>query len=252
MLGGCASVPTDPADREAYYEANDSLEPLNRSIFSFNLGLDRVLFKPVATAYRDFLPQTLRDGIRNFLNNLRSPVILANNLLQGDVEAAKTTVARFATNTLVGFGGFGDPAGDMGAKFRNEDFGQTLAVWGAGEGPFLMLPVLGPSNPRDLVGLVADILIDPINIWASNTDNKSVTYSRTLVAGIDKRSRVLKTLDDLEKSSLDFYATIRSLYRQIRDDSINNGESQDTIPSPSLSFEDDDDPVLGPRAELIR
>lgn len=250
LLGGCASAPSDPADREAYYEANDPLEPLNRSIFSFNLGLDRVLLKPVATVYRSMLPQTLRNGIRNLLNHLRMPVILANNLLQGDVEAAQTTIARFATNTLLGFGGFGDPASDMGAKFRDEDFGQTLAVWGVGEGPFLMLPVLGPSNPRDTVGLVAEFLIDPINIWAGNTDNEAVTYSRTLVRGIDKRSRHIKVLDDLEKSSLDFYATIRSLYRQIREDSIRNGETQDTIPSPSLSL--DDDAVLGPRAELIR
>ena len=140
----------------------------------------------------------------------------------------------------------------MGAKFRDEDFGQTLAVWNAGEGPFLMLPVFGPSNPRDVVGLVVDFVIDPVGIWASNTDNEGVTYSRTLLRGIDKRSRNIKTLDDLEKSSLDFYATIRSLYRQIREDSIRNGESQDTILSPSLSLEDDDDIVLGPRAELIR
>ena len=252
LLGGCAGVPADPVDREAYYEANDSLEPLNRSIFEFNLGLDRALLKPVATVYRDALPSVLRNGVRNFLNQIRTPVILANNLLQGDWAGAQVTIARFATNTLIGFGGLGDPTSDMGAEFRDEDFGQTLAVWNASEGPFLMLPVFGPSNPRDVVGLVVDILIDPVGIWASNTDNDGMTYTRTLLRGIDKRSRNIKTLDDLEKSSLDFYATIRSLYRQIREDSIRNGESQDTIPSPSLSLEDDDDVVLGPLAELIR
>ena len=115
-----------------------------------------------------------------------------------------------------------------------------------------MLPVFGPSNPRDVVGLVVYFLIDPVGIWASNTNNDGMTYTRTSLRGIDKRSRNIKTLDDLEKSSLDFYATIRSLYRQIREDSIRNGESQDTIPSSSLSLEDDDDVVLGPLAELIR
>jgi phospholipid-binding lipoprotein MlaA len=252
LLGGCAGIPSDPVDREAYYEANDSLEPLNRTIFDFNLALDRGVLKPVATVYRDALPATLRNGIRNFLNHLRTPIILANNLLQGDWPGAQVTIARFATNTLIGFGGFGDPASDMGAKFRDEDFGQTLAVWNVSEGPFLMLPLLGPSNPRDVVGLIVDTLSDPFGIWAGNTDNEKLVYAGTLLRGIDKRSRHIKTLDDLEASSLDFYATIRSLYRQIREDSINNGESQDTIPSPSLSFEDDDDVVLGPRAELIR
>ncbi len=252
LLGGCAGVPADLAGRQAYYEANDALKPLNRSIFKFNLFLDRILFKPVAVAYRGVLPTAMQNGIRNFLNYIRTPVIFANNLLQGDVAGAQATFARFATNTLVGFGGFGDPASDMGAKFRDEDFGQTLAVWGVGEGSYLMLPVLGPSNPRDVVGLVVDFVIDPINWWAADTDNEEVTYGRTLLRGIDKRSRNIKTLDDLESSSLDFYATIRSLYRQIRNDSIRNGETQDTIPSPSISFEDDDDKTLGPRAELTR
>ncbi|MEX2614603.1 MAG: VacJ family lipoprotein [Alphaproteobacteria bacterium] len=251
LLGGCAGVPTDKAGQEAYYEANDPIEPFNRAIFSLNRGLDAVLFKPAATLYRDALPQTMRDGIRNFLNNLRTPVILANNLLQGDVDAAKVTVSRFTTNTIIGFAGFGDPAGDLGAKFRDEDFGQTLAVWGAGEGPYLMLPVLGPSNPRDAVGLVVDTLIDPINIWAANTDRDEIPLARTVVRGLDERSRYLKTLDDLEKSSLDFYVTVRSLYRQLRNDGIRNGGSDDPIPTPSISL-DEDEQLLGPRAELVK
>ncbi len=249
-LGGCASAPADPAEREAYYESNDPIEPFNRAMFSFNKGLDKVALKPAAQAYRAALPRTLQDGIRNFLNNIRTPVMLANNVLQGDVDGARLVIARFAVNTVLGFGGFGDPAGDLGAKFRDEDFGQTLAVWGAGEGPYLMLPLFGPSNPRDLIGLIVDTLIDPINIWADNTDRTEVTLSRTLVRGIDKRSRHIKTLDDLEKSSLDFYATIRSLYRQIRKDEIHNGDAGDAIPSPSISL-DNDDIISGPRAQLI-
>ncbi len=251
LLGGCAAIPADKPGQEAYYEANDPIEPFNRAIFSLNRGLDAVIFKPIATLYRDALPQTMRDGIRHFLNNLRTPVILANNLLQGDVDAAQVTVVRFTTNTIIGFGGFGDPAGDLGAKFRDEDFGQTLAVWGVGEGPYIMLPVFGPSNPRDTVGMVVDTLIDPINMWADNTDRNAVPVVRTLVRGLDERSRYLKTLDDLEKSSLDFYVTIRSLYRQLRNDGIRNGGSDDPIPTPSISL-DEDEQLLGPRAELLK
>lgn len=251
VLGGCASVPADPEERKAYYETNDPIEPVNRAIFSFNKGLDTVILKPVASVYKAVLPQTLQDSIRNFLNNLRTPVILANNLLQGDLDGARDTIARFTVNSVVGFGGFGDPAGDLGVKFRSEDFGQTLGVWGMGEGPYLMLPVFGPSNPRDLIGLIVDSVSDPIDIWADNTDRDAIPISRVLVRGIDRRARNLKTLDELEKSSLDFYATVRSLYRQVRDDEIRNGDTDDTIPSPSISL--DEDPTLaGPRAQVIK
>jgi phospholipid-binding lipoprotein MlaA len=251
LVGGCADVPSDPADREAYYETNDPVEPFNRTVFKFNKGLDSVILKPLAKVYRNVLPRTLQDGIRNFLNNLRTPVILANNILQGDADGARETIARFTVNSIIGFAGFGDPAGDLGVKYRSEDFGQTLAVWGVDEGPYLMLPIFGPSNPRDLVGLIVDTLGDPINIWADNTDRDGITVSRTLLRGIDRRARNIKTLDDLEKLSLDFYATIRSLYRQVRDDEIRNGDAGDAMPSPSISL--DEDPILaGPRAQLIK
>ena len=251
VLGGCASVPNDPEERKAYYETNDPIEPVNRAIFSFNQGLDAVILKPVASVYKQVLPQTLQDGIRNFLNNLRTPLILANNLLQGDIDGAHQTIARFTTNSIIGFGGFGDPAGDLGVKYRSEDLGQTLGVWGMGEGPYLMLPIFGPSNPRDLIGLVVESVADPIDIWADNTDREAIPISRLLLRGIDRRAGNLKTIDELEKSSLDFYATVRSLYRQVRADEIRNGDTDDTIPSPSISL--DEDPALaGPRAQVIK
>lgn len=235
VLGGCASVPADPEERKAYYETNDPIEPVNRAIFSFNKGLDTVILKPVASVYKAVLPQTLQDSIRNFLNNLRTPVILANNLLQGDLDGARDTIARFTVNSVVGFGGFGDPAGDLGVKFRSEDFGQTLGVWGMGEGPYLMLPVFGPSNPRDAVGLVVDFFLDPLNYWATNTDREYITISRTVVRGIDTRDQLWDTLEDLERSSIDFYAAIRSLYRQRRTDEIKNGGSPTEQPTPNFS-----------------
>ena len=251
VLGGCASVPNDPEERKAYYKTNDPIEPINRAIFSFNRGLDAVILKPVASVYKQVLPQTLQDGIRNFLNNLRTPLILANNLLQGDIDGAHQTITRFITNSIIGIGGFGDPAGDLGVKYRSEDFGQTLGVWGIGEGPYLMLPIFGPSNPRDLIGLVVESVADPIDIWADNTDRDAIPISRLLLRGIDRRAGNLKTIDELEKSSLDFYATVRSLYRQVRADEIRNGDTDDTIPSPSISL--DEDPALaGPRAQVIK
>lgn len=248
-VAACAGVPSDPIARASYNEANDPIEPFNRGVYSFNKALDSGFIKPVARTYRDNFPKTLRDGIRNFLNNLRTPIILVNNFLQGDGAAAQVTIARFMTNTIVGFGGFGDPAGDLGAKFRDEDFGQTMAVWGFGEGPYIMLPVLGPSNPRDAIGLAVDSVMDPFNMWADNTDHVEATVARMGVHGVDLRSRHIKTLDDLEKSSLDFYTTIRSLYRQFRTDAITNGGAGDTIPSPSISF-DDGDKFLDQSAQL--
>lgn len=250
-VAACAGAPKDPIAREAYVEANDPMESFNRGIYDINKALDDGVLKPVAITYRDFLPDTLRNSIRNFLNNLRTPIVLLNNILQGDGEGAQVTISRFVTNTIVGFGGFGDPAGDLGAKFRDEDFGQTLAVWGFDEGPYLMLPILGPSNPRDAVGLVVDTLLDPFNMWADNTDHFEATLSRAVVNAVDLRSRHVKNLEDLEESSLDFYTTIRSLYRQLRTDAITNGDAGDTIPSPSITF-DDEDKVRDQRAQLTK
>ena len=127
-----------------------------------------------------------------------------------------TTAGRFAINSTAGLIGLFDQAAPMGLEPHREDFGQTLAVWGFEEGPYLMLPVLGPSNYRDAIGFVVDTLVDPLNLWANNTDREYVAYSRTSADGIDTRDQLWDVLDDLEKSSIDFYAAIRSLYRQRR------------------------------------
>jgi phospholipid-binding lipoprotein MlaA len=136
---------------------NDPLEGLNRGIFEFNRVVDGVLIKPAAQIYRGVLPQQAQDSVRSFLRNLRSPVILANDVLQGDMDRAGSTIGRFLVNTTLGIGGLFDVASELGMPFHDEDFGQTLAVWGVGEGPYLVLPLLGPSNPRDAVGLARSI-----------------------------------------------------------------------------------------------
>jgi len=238
MLAGCATPPEDDPEALAdFHRLNDPVEPANRAIFEFNRGADRYVIKPVTGGYRAITTPEMRDGVHNALQNLRAPVIFANDLMQGELSRAGTTVARFVINSTLGVVGFGDPAADLGFAPHDEDFGQTLAVWGVGEGPYIMLPILGPSNPRDLTGRVADFFLDPINWWASNTDHEwTVPLARGAVTGIDARDRLWDVLDDLERTSIDFYAAIRSLYRQSRMDEIRNGASGDT-PLPDLSSE---------------
>lgn len=239
MAAGCATPPpaTDTEAMKTYEEANDPLEPLNRGIFEFNRGVDFWIIRPASVAYKSWIPDPIRDMVRNFLDNLRAPVNLANELLQGDIQGASDTFGRFAINSVAGVGGLFDVATHIPA--RSEDFGQTLAVWGAPEGPYLILPVLGPSPPRDTVGLVADYFMDPINWWARNTDREWISYLRTAVRGIDTRSRNLETLDEIERTAIDFYATIRSLYRQRRADEIRDGRPG-PAPVPEISFDSDD------------
>lgn len=237
LVSGCATAP-DPTDREAeveYQQINDPGEPTNRAVFAVNQVLDKGVLKPAAGMYRDLVPPAVRTGVGNALNNLRSPVIFFNDVLQGEMRRAGVTFMRFVINTTIGIGGLGDPASDMGFPYHSEDFGQTLAAWGIGEGPFVMLPVFGPSNPRDAVGLVVDFLVDPINMWATNTDRDYIIYARGATRAVDERARNYDLLEDLERSSLDFYATIRSLYRQRRTDEIGNGAGAANMPGPGMT-----------------
>lgn len=216
LLVACATPPTDPAERAAWEAENDPLEPLNREIFEVNRVIDGLLIKPAAMIYRGVVPEPGRTAVRNVLDNLKEPVVLANNLLQGNVDAAGDTLGRFAVNSTVGVLGIMQPAADMGLPRRKTDFGTTLHVWGTGEGPYLMLPILGPSNPRDTTGLVVDALMDPFAWIARANDLEWITWTRFGLDGIDVRARNIDALDEIERSSLDFYAQIRSLSRQRR------------------------------------
>jgi Surface lipoprotein len=237
LMAGCATPP--PAeDHEAVAEweqVNDPLEPMNRAIFDFNDAVDKALLKPVAQGYRAVVPPFGRERVRDALNNLRAPIIFVNDVLQGDPDRAMATLMRFAFNTGFGLGGLFDVASPGGIPYHDEDFGQTFAVWGIGEGPYLVLPILGPSNPRDTIGLATEWLADPFNIWMDNTGRDWVIWTRLGVAGVNKRERYLDTLDEVERSSLDYYAAMRSLYRQTRDAEIRNGAAPDKVPTPGLS-----------------
>jgi phospholipid-binding lipoprotein MlaA len=239
-LAACAAVPTDPVERAAYDEANDPLEPLNREIFDFNLFLDRNFFKPVAQAYVDVVPEFGRKGIRNALNNIGEPLVFANNVLQGEFARAGKTVVRFMGNTMIGVGGLVDVATGAGVEKQTGDFGQTLFAWGAPEGPYLMLPILGPSNPRDGIGMGVDSVMSPYQYILDTGPSNWFGYSTYIVDGIDKRAQVLDELDRIERTSIDFYAQIRSLSRQKRREDLYHGNP----PAPQLEEDLYTDPAL--------
>ena len=230
LAAGCATKPdpTDQAAVEAYNEANDPLEPMNRYFFEVNQFLDEILLKPFAGWYHLALPDPAEDGVRNFLRNLKSPVYLANDLFQGEWDRAGTTAARFAINSTVGIGGIFDVASLLDLKHHEEDFGQTLAVYGTGEGPYLHLPIIGPSNPRDATGRLVDYALDPLTWVGYIYDVSYINTARAGLDAIDTRARNLEAIDELKKGSVDFYATVRSLYRQRRNDLIKNGETEQT------------------------
>ncbi len=227
MLSACATPRQDSQDSDdlaAFEEPNDPLEKYNRYIGKFNDGLDWFVFRPTAVVYRVVVPSLARDALRNFFDNLRAPVILVNDLLQGEGKRAGITAVRFLTNSTLGLGGFIDTADKFfGLEFHNEDFGQTLAVWGLDEGYYLVLPLIGPSNPRDAIGIVVDSVLDPWNYLASAADASPASATRLFVNGIDKRARNIDSLDEIKRTSIDYYATLRSLYRQRRADEIRNG-----------------------------
>ncbi len=215
LLGACATAPADPAGRAAFERTNDPLEPTNRVIFDVNMFADKWAIEPLAEGYREVTPEVMQIWIRNFLHWLREPTVFANNLLQGEVSRAGRTTARFAINTLLGPFGMRDMAKQIGYVQEVGDFGQTLHVWGFPEGPYLMLPLLGPSNVRDALGLGVDAISDPIR-FAAISRSTTITWGRFGLEGIDERSQNIESLDEIKRSSVDFYAQLRSIVRQRR------------------------------------
>ncbi|MGB0630293.1 MAG: MlaA family lipoprotein [Alphaproteobacteria bacterium] len=230
LLAGCATAPP-PEDKEAvaaFNEANDPYEPFNRAMLDFNLALDKAVLRPVTSVYMEVVPDPLQTNVHNFLQNLRGPVIFANDLFQSEFDRAGTTLLRFAMNSTIGILGINDFAAEAGIEKHDEDFGQTLATWEVEPGPYLVLPIFGPSNPRDGVGLLTDMLIDPFG-WLTPFEFR---VGRAVGTAVDKRARNFDQINDLEKNSLDFYSAIRSLYRQKRRDEIRNGAPTANSPVP--------------------
>ena len=202
---------------------NDPLEPLNRGVYAVNDAVDTVLLRPAAVAYRTLVPPPVRQGVRNALGNLRAPTIFMNDLLQGEMDRAGRTGARFLINSTLGIGGLIDVAEwQFGIRGHGEDFGQTLATWGVGEGPFLFLPLLGPSNPRDLLGVGVDAVASPWFWFGQGEVVEILRWVRTGMTVLDTREGVLDALDTVNRTSLDPYSTLRSAYRQRRAAEIRN------------------------------
>lgn len=215
LASGCATPPADPDARADFDARNDPVEPANREVFAADQFLDKHTLKPVAEAYRDYVPTVMQLRLHNFLANLQDPVIEANDLLQGNFSRGWVTFQRFAVNTTVGGLGLFDVAEGWDLPFHDADYGQTLAVWGVGEGPYVVLPILGPSNVRDAVGTGLGFVLDPF-AFVGGANALYAGYARGAANGIDDRADQLDTLDALEKSSIDFYAATRSAYRQHR------------------------------------
>lgn len=222
-----ASVADDVyADYYSDPAVNDPLETLNRGIFKFNEVVDFILLKPIARTYVFIVPEAGRTGIHNVLSNLGEPVNALNGFLQGNPERGFTSLWRFILNSTFGVAGVFDFAGaNTDLKRIQEDFGQTMGVYGWGSGPYIVLPIIGPSSGRDTFGLVVDAFSNPFNY----VDNDRFVYGRLALNVVDARARNLDLIDDIYKNSLDPYATFRSAYLQRREALVNNQRAPDTL-----------------------
>jgi len=220
LVSACATK-----DPEAIAQ-NDPWEPTNRAIFDFDIQVDHAVARPVAKFYRSAVPQPAREGIHNALTNLNSPVVFTNDVLQGDAGKATDTFGRFIINSTVGVAGLVDIAAKMGIPGHDNDFGITLGKAGASEGSYLVLPFAGPKPPRDLVGTGVDIAFDPLTYMSWNNSTLYMMV-RTGLGILDERAANIDVVQQIERSSIDFYATTRSLYRQNRAAQINGGKAPD-------------------------
>lgn len=230
--GGCAT--TGPAT------PGDPWEGFNRKVFAFNEAVDSAVLRPVAEAYRDNVPRLVRTGVSNVLGNIGDLWSAANHFLQGKGQSGFEQGMRFLTNTLFGLGGLLDPASEMGLKRQSEDFGQTLGKWGLGPGPYLVLPLLGPSSLRDGIGRVPDMAASPSNLL----DDSRASTLATVLTVVDARASLLGVTGLADQVSLDKYAFFRQAYLSRRQDAVYDGAA------PAEAFEDigDDPPPPKPPA----
>jgi phospholipid-binding lipoprotein MlaA len=221
LLGGCASTGN----------SRDPLEPINRAVYTFNDGVDHLLIKPAAEFYRFAVPEFMRTGVSNFFSNINDVVVALNSLLQGKLTQTGSDVARLIVNTTVGVLGLFDVATEIGLEKHNEDFGQTLGYWGIGDGPYLVLPFLGPSSARDTVGWVGDFYAWPITYLEPDRDRNILIAVRFVTA----RADLLEASRILEIAALDPYEFVRDAYLQRRRNLVYDGKP----PPDEDDFEDD-------------
>jgi phospholipid-binding lipoprotein MlaA len=253
VVSGCASVNKDQiiAENIATQKVADPIEPINRIVFSFNNIFDKYAVRPVSILYRGVLPEFIRNRISYSLDNLSMPVTTINNILQFKFGKAGVSTARFVINSTIGIFGFFDPASYFGLEADYEDFGQTLGVWGIPTGPYLVLPFLGPSSPRDFTGLLSTSLLDPTYRVGNSANSDLFRSYRMGVGVINFRSENIEIFDDLQNNSVDYYAAVRSFYNQSRNSQVSdNLEVSPSINQDSLfnDFEEFelDDTYIGP------
>src|SRR6185312_9245752 len=216
MLAGCESTQR--------WVNDDPLEPFNRKMFQINQSLDHHAALPAAVFYKSTVPGDLRDGLHNVLSNIGTPVTVVNDVLQGQVSRAGDAAGRFCVNTTIGILGVMDPASDMGLPAQQEDFGQTLGVYGVPGGPYIVLPLLGAALPRDAVGRIfVDHYFSPLG-YVSYHGKYYVSLGERLFSTVDDRARAIDELHDIERNSVDYYAAMRDAYLKRRQDQVDNKE----------------------------
>ncbi|MEM9740095.1 MAG: VacJ family lipoprotein [Pseudomonadota bacterium] len=235
-VGACSTTPATSSG-----EVYDPLEPLNRRVFAFNEAADKAVIGPTARAYETVTPGFFRVGVSNFLSNLSSPVVFANDILQGEPKRAGDTLFRFLVNSTFGVAGIMDPAEhELGRPGHSEDFGQTLATWGVPEGPFVVLPILGPSNARDGVGSVVDIFLDPLGydaVIANDDTRTTVAVSRNVFGALNARVALDEAFTVLREQP-EPYVAYKRTYTAQRQAEIRNGQE---IEDPYTDLPDFDD-----------
>jgi len=222
----------------------DPLQPLNRKVFWLNDKADVYVLEPVAKGWDHIAPNPVQRSISNFFVNLRSPIVIVNDVLQGKVENGVSDLGRFAVNTTVGVVGFFDYATPLGLEQHVEDFGQTLGWWGVPPGPYLVLPLLGPSNPRDTIGLVADSAAS-ISPWFVRGD---VLFGARVAATINTRALFLQQIDEAKRASFDYYVFVRNAYLQRRHALVNDQEESPNGDQEELYHPDVSDDLDHPEA----
>ena len=233
------SVETVPSDYNATKfdkEIYDPFEPVNRVIFKFNNAADRVILEPAAKGYRK-LPSPVQTGVGNFFSNLKLPLVIINQFLQRQFKNAASSTGRLLINTTVGVAGLLDVAEKVGLEEKEEDFGQTLATWGIGNGPYIILPIFGPSNLRDTAGMFITSATDPTNLYLIDQGEGEWIALRTAGTAIDQRSKIIEEVNTLRENSVDYYAAVRSSYYQNRDAAIKNRDDTQLTPVPVISVE---------------
>tara|TARA_Y100000748_G_scaffold278206_1_gene255688 strand:+ start:319 stop:1104 length:786 start_codon:yes stop_codon:yes gene_type:complete len=237
--GASDDVKTNSEDFETSIfedEIYDPLEGINRAIFGFNNVADKVILEPAAKGYKK-LPAPVQSGVGNFIQNLKLPLVAFNQLLQGQGKNAAESTGRFLVNSTIGIFGLIDVADDLGLEQKEEDFGQTLATWGVGDGFYVVLPLFGPSNLRDTSGMLMTMMTDPVNAYAANQGQAWAIPLRTAANAIDQRSKIIDEVNALRDNSIDYYAAVRSSYYQNRKAAIMNTDDDTLTPLPLISIE---------------